>query len=261
MLASKQDTMAPEPAFEVSVQSDQPAGETLVVGLSHLGMAGVTATDYLIKHVDSEQIGHVSANNFPAITPFENGEPRYPTRLYNLEGTALSVLVGELFVPVWAAQPFTDALMEWVAAGNVEEVAVLHGVPFPHGPEEHAVFHVSTPSYREERIVGTDIQPLAGGFLDGVVGELVTQGLDDRTPPVGVYITPTHPPGPDIDAALLLLDSIQKIYGFTVDEEELRARSEELKQYYQELAQRMESLGEGEQSLASREYPDDRMFM
>jgi predicted ATP-grasp superfamily ATP-dependent carboligase len=57
------------------------------------------------------------------------------------------------------------------------------------------------------------------------------------------------------------LDTIQRIYGFTVDEEELRARSEELKQYYQELAQRMESLGEGEQSLATRDYPEDRMFM
>jgi predicted ATP-grasp superfamily ATP-dependent carboligase len=57
------------------------------------------------------------------------------------------------------------------------------------------------------------------------------------------------------------LEAVQRIYGFTVDEEELRARSEELKQYYRELAQRMESLGEGEQSLATREFPEDRMFM
>lgn len=253
--------MAPDPTFAVRGRSDQPSGKTLLVGLSQLGMAGVTAADYLVKHVDSTQIGHVSADNFPAITPFQDGEPRFPTQLYNLNGTALSVLVGELFVPVWAAQAFTDALMEWVSSTNINEIAVLHGVPFPHGPEEHTVFHVATPVYREERLDGTDIQPLSGGFLDGVVGEIVTQGLDDRAPPVGVYITPTHPPGPDIDAALLLLDSIQKIYGFTVDEEELRARSEELKQYYQELAQRMESLGEGDQSLATREYPEDRMFM
>jgi uncharacterized protein len=253
--------MAPDPTFEVSVRSDQPTGKTLLVGLSHLGMAGVTATDYLIKHVDSEQIGHVAAKNFPAITPFQDGEPRYPTRFYNLEETALSVLVGELFVPVWAAQPFTDALIEWVDSTTIEEVAVLHGVPFPHGPEEHTVFHVSTPAYRDGRLAGTDIQPLSGGFLDGVVGEIVSQGLDERAPPVGVYITPTHPPGPDIDASLLLLDSIQTIYDFTVDEEELRTRSEDLKQYYQELGQRMEALGDGDQSLASREYPDDRMFM
>nr|WP_277752634.1 PAC2 family protein [Halorubrum salsamenti] len=243
------------------VPSDQPSGKTLLVGTSHLGMAGVTAADYLVRHVDSEQIGHISAHNFPAITPFQNGEPRHPTRLYNLEGTDLSVLLGELFVPVWAAHSFTNALMEWVSSADVTELAVLHGVPFPHGPEEHTVFHVATPQYRERRLAETDIQPLEGGFLDGVVGEILAQALDRDTPSVGVYITPTHPPGPDIDASLLLLDTIQEIYEFTVDEEELRARSEELKQYYQELTQRMESLGGGEQSLASRDYPEDRMFM
>ena len=253
--------MDSNPTFEVRVSSDRPPGETLLVGLSHLGMAGVTAADYLVRHVESEQIGHVAANGFPAITPFQDGEPRHPTRLYTLDGTELSVLLGELFVPVWAAQPFADALSEWSASAGVEEIAVLHGVPFPHGPEEHAVFHVSTPSYRTRRLAGTDIQPLGGGVLDGVIGEITTRGLDDRAPPVGVYVTPTHPPGPDIDASLLLLEAVQRIYGFTVDEEELRARSEELKQYYRELAQRMESLGEGEQSLATREFPEDRMFM
>jgi uncharacterized protein len=253
--------MGTDPTFEVRVPSDRPIGTTLLVGLSHLGMAGLTAADYLVRHVESEQIGHVTARDFPAITPFQDGEPRHPMRLYTLQGTELSVLLGELFVPVWAAEPFADALTEWASTTRVDEIAALHGVPFPHGPEEHTVFHVSTPSYRANRLTGTDIQPLGGGFLDGVIGEVVTQGLDDRAPPVGVYVTPTHPPGPDIDASLLLLEAVQRVYGFTVDEEELRARSEELKQYYRELAQRMESLGEGEQSLATREFPDDRMFM
>lgn len=253
--------MAQDPTFEVQVPSDTPSGKTLVVGLSHLGMAGVTAADYLIEHVDSELIGHVLPHDFPAITPFENGEPRHHTRLYNLVDTDLTVLIGELFVPVWAAHPFTDALMDWVSSANVEELAVLHGVPFPHGPDEHSVFYVSTPAYREHRLADTQIKPLAGGFLDGVVGEIVTQGLDGRSPETGVYLTPTHPPGPDIDASLLLLDTIQEIYEFTVDEEELRERSEELKQYYEELAKRMQSLGDGDQSLASRDYPEDRMYM
>jgi len=253
--------MVPDPTFEVHLPSDRSTGDTLLVGLSHLGMAGVTAADYLVRHVDSEQIGHISAHNFPAITPFRSGEPRHPTRLYNLEGTDLSVLIGELFVPVWAAHQFAKGLMEWVSSANVEELAVLYGVPIPHGPEEHAVFHVSTSAYRERHLADTEIQPLEGGFLDGVVGELATHGLDDDGPAVGVYITPTHPPGPDIDASLLLLDTFQEIYGITVDEEELRARSEELKQYYQELTGHLESISEREQSLAPRDYPEDRMFM
>ncbi len=85
--------------------------------------------------------------------------------------------------------------MEWAASGTVEEVAFLHGVPFPHGPEEHTVFHVSTPAIRDNRLQHSELESLGGGFLDGVVGELVTRSLDDESPPVGVFITPIHPPG------------------------------------------------------------------
>ena len=179
--------MSANPRFEIRVPSTKESGKTLLIGLSHLGMSGVTAADYLVRHVDSKQIGHISAHDFPAITPFQDGEPRHPMRLYNLEGTELSVLLGELFVPVWAAHPFTDALMEWVSSANIDEIAILHGVPFPHGPEEHAVFYVATPTYREQRLANIDIQSLGGGFLDGAVGEIVTQGLEEDTPPVGVY--------------------------------------------------------------------------
>lgn len=253
--------MPPDPTFEVHAPADEPIGETLLVGLSHPGMAGVTMADYLIRHLDSEQVGHVSSQGLPPVTPFQAGEPRHATRLYHLDGTELSVLLGEPFIPVWAAHAFTDALVEWATSAGVEEIAILYGVPFPHGPAEHAVFHVSTPSYRERRLDDTDIQPLGGGFLDGVVGEIVGRGLDDRAPSVGVYITPAHPPGPDIDASLLLLDAIQSVYGFAVDETALRTRSEELKRYYQELAKRIGSADDGAEPLAGREYPEDQMFM
>ncbi len=224
-------------------------------------MAGLTAADYLVRQVDSEQIGYISPDDFPAITPFEDGEPRHHTRLYHLPEANVTVLVGELFVPVGAAHSFTDAIMDWIEPKAIGEIAVLHGVPYPHGPEEHSVFHVSTPAYQTRRLSKTEVQPLGGGLLDGVVGEIVSRSLDDGAPPAGVYVTPTHPPGPDIDAAILLLDAIQDIYGFTVDEEELKQRSEELKQYYTELAERIKTMNEAEQPLGTREYPEDRMYM
>ncbi|QSG14738.1 proteasome assembly chaperone family protein [Halapricum desulfuricans] len=253
--------MVPDPTFEMKVSGDQRPGSSLVVGLSHFGMAGLSAVDYLVRHTDAEQIGHISPDEFPAIAPFQNGEPRHHTRLYHLSDVNISVLVGELFVPVWAAHSFADAIVDWVDSVPIEEIAILHGVPYPHGPDEHGVFHVSTPTYHTRRIAETDIQPLGGGLFDGVVGEIVTRSLDDRAPPTGVYVTPAHPPGPDLDAALVLLDAIQDIYDISVDAEELKQRSEELKQYYTELSERMQSISDGEQPLGSRDYPDDRMYM
>jgi uncharacterized protein len=145
-------------------------------------------------------------------------------------------------------------------AAGVREVVVLHGVPFPHGEEDHAVYTVAAEPFRERRLAETDLSPLAGGVLDGVPGELVTRTLDGGLP-VGVFITPTHPPGPDVDAAIRLLQALESCYRFDVDEAELEALAERLRQHYTELADRMEALGQEDSSVASRDFPEDRMYM
>lgn len=253
--------MASRQSFDVNVTATDDIGITLIIGQSHLGMAGVTAADYLVRHLDATEVGHITPENLPAITPFEDGVPRHHSRLYALEEIEVTVLVGELFIPVGAARSYTDALLEWIETSPVNELVVLHGVPFPHGPEEHEVFHVATRDYREKRLPDQMFRPLKGGFLDGVVGEVVTRNLDDTAPSTGVFITPTHPPGPDVDAALKLLDAIETIYGFDVDETELRQLGEQLKQYYEQLADRMATIAEDGETVRSHDFPEDRMYM
>lgn len=233
-------------------------GQTLLVGLSSIGVAGLTTAEYLVRHRESVEIGHVSPEELPAITPFEDGRPRYPTRLYNLTDADLTVLVSELFVPVPAARSFANAVVEWASEGRIENIAIMHGVPVPHGPDEHRVFQVATDEYREQHLEETDIPPLRGGFLDGVPGELISRSMDDRAPPTGALITPAHPPGPDIDAAGLFLDAIDRIYDVAVDRTELQELSEDRKTHYANLAERMSDL---EAEPGRQHYGEDRMYM
>jgi uncharacterized protein len=250
--------MASEGAFEVETATGDVDCSTLVIGQSHVGMAGVTAADYLVRNLDTTEVGHVSTAELPAVAPFEDGTPRHHSRLYGVDGTDLSVLVGELPIPVDAARGYADALLSWADDHGVDEIVALHGVPFPHGPEEHAVFYVATPAYRAANLEEEPIRPLKGGVLDGVFGELVTRSLDETAPDTAVFVTPAHPPGPDIDAALMLLDAVESLCGFEVDETELRQFGEDLKQHYEQLAERMTAL---EEERAGRDYPEDRMYM
>ncbi|MBP1954498.1 uncharacterized protein J2752_001410 [Halarchaeum rubridurum] len=247
-------------SFDVTTESGRETGTTLVVGQTHPGLAGVTAADYLVRHLDATRAGRVSTDALPAIAPFEAGVPRHHSRLYTLDDAPLSVLVGELFVPVGAARSYADALLSWAETEGIDEIAVLHGVPFAHGPDEHAVFHVATEAYRERRLPDDVFHPLANGFLDGVAGELVTRGLDGDAPDVGVYVTPTHPPGPDVDASLRLLTALETVHDFDVDESELEALNEQLREYYGKLAERVASAAEGEEGLGGYDTQDG-MYM
>lgn len=250
--------MPTDPSFEVDISEGADLGETLVVGVADVGVAGLTTVDYLTSHAETTQIGHVRTHDVPDITPFSEGKPRHPIRLYSTAETDHSVLLSEVFLPVGVTDRIAEAVFEWAQSAGFEEIVVPFGAPFPHGEAEHAVFHVATEGFRERRLADTDIRPLPSGFFDGVVGELVTRGLDSDALDVGVLVTPAHPPGPDLDGALRLLEGFERVYDVDVDESELQTRAEEMKQYYQGLASRMQRLQESE---SRRDYPEDRMYM
>ena len=240
-------------AFHVDSHPDP--GETVLAGFSQYGLAGLTAVDYLVDHLELEPTGHIRAEGLPTITPFERGRPRHPTRLYSRPDLDVTVLVGELFVPASIAKTFSDAVLEWTEGAGVEEVAVLSGVPVPHGPTEHRAFYVATDGYRERRFPeeSPPVDPMGTGFLDGTNAALVSRGMDSGMG-VCVYVTPVHAQVPDVEAAIRLLDAVEAVYGLDIDTAPLESFAAEVQQYYQNLADRLEEEREEEQPL-------DRMYM
>ncbi|MFC7098625.1 proteasome assembly chaperone family protein [Halobaculum marinum] len=288
-----------EPAtFHVSTET--APSRTVIAGFSQFGLAGLTAADYLVNHLSLEQTGHIRADGLPTITPFENGRPRYPTRLFSRPDLDVTVLVGELFVPVALAEPFSRAILGWTETAGVEEVAVLSGVPFAHGPEEHRAFFVASDDYRaahaeelattavpdataastngesldEESTEPTDestaetgaeatddataqaappIPPMANGFLDGTNAALMARAMESALA-VAVYVTPVHAQAPDVEAAVRLVEAVDRVYDLGVDTGPLESFAHEVGEYYRNLAERLEEHGEEEQ-------PPDRMYM
>ncbi|MFC7136803.1 proteasome assembly chaperone family protein [Halobaculum litoreum] len=151
------DYQAGDASFHVATDADP--SETVIAGFSQFGLAGLTAADYLVDHLELERTGHIRADGVPTITPFEHGRPRYPTRLFSRPDLDVTVLVGELFVPGTLAEPFSKAVLGWTESAGVEEVAVLSGVPFAHGPEEHRAFFVASDDYRARHFPEVPTEP------------------------------------------------------------------------------------------------------
>ena len=242
------------PRFEFS--TEEPPSNVVVAGFSQFGLAGLTAVDFLADHLELTETGHVDAQGLPTLTPFEQGRPRHHTRLLSRSDVDLTVLVGELFVPVEAARPFSDAILDWVDESEVDEVVVLSGVPVPHGPDDHRTFYVATDDYRAHRLDGDPVPPMGNGFLDGVNGALVERGIATELE-VGVFVTPVHAQMPDVEAAIRLVDVVDQLYDVDVDTGPLEAFGEEISDYYTELQEHMERQAESREGR----MPEDRMFM
>jgi len=99
-------------------------------------------------------------------------------------------------------------------------VAVRHSAPFAHGPDEHTVFHAATAAYCERHFDEEGFNPLNGGLMDCVVGELLGHSFHDESIPVATSRR-RHPPGPDFEALLRLLDAMETAYGAEFDDSEL----------------------------------------
>ena len=240
-----------DPSFAVTHEAESTG--TLLVGFSQFGLAGLTAVDYLVDHLDLRETGHIRAEGLPSITPFEGGRPRHHTRLFSAPDLDMTLLVGELFVPLPAAAPFADAILDWAEANGTEEITVLSGVPLPHGPEEHDVFYIATDDYRERRLADADVKPMGNGFLDGVNAAITERGIDSPLA-VGTYVTPVHPRTPDVDAALRLLATVEGVYDLDIDTAPLEQFADQVEQYYSELASRLDA-------VSGDKRPEDRMYM
>ncbi len=238
------------PSFEV--RHDDPT-DVMICGFAEFGLAGLTAVDYLTKQLELEETGHISVEQLPPITPFENGTPRHHTRLFSKPEFEYTILVGELYVPPFATESFGDAVLEYTEKNPVEEVVVLSGVPFVHESIDHRPFFVASDDYQREHDLSDHIEPMAGGFLDGINGALMQRAVDSplRT---AVFTTPVHPRIPDVDAALRLINAVTNVYDLEVDIEPLESFAAEVSRHYEELAARVE---EGRTEMAH----DDRMYM
>ncbi|WP_144796255.1 proteasome assembly chaperone family protein [Halorubrum depositum] len=231
------ETPPANPSF--SVAHDSTPSDVLVAGFSSYGLAGLTAVDYLVDDLDLEETGHVRIEGLPSITPFAKGRPRHPIRLYSADDVDVTVLVAEQFVPPALGKLLSSAILDWTEGAGVSEIAVLAGVPIPHGPDAHRTFYVATDDYREARLADETVPPMEAGFLDGTNASLLERGMDSPLG-VGVFITPVHAQAPDVEAAVRLVDTVDDTYDLGVDSEPLASFAEEIRRHYEGLAERME---------------------
>lgn len=253
--------MPPEPSFEIDLQGDATAGSRLLIGIANPGMVGLTVLDYLTTQTEAEQIGHVTPRGIPLVTPFADGAPRRPIRLSAAPDLDATLLVSELGVAPDVAERVADALLSFTDANGIDEITIVTAMPFPHGPDQHDAFLVGTDSSRDshETAIEEGLSLLQNGFFDGVTGALIARRMDADTPAVGVLVTPAHPPGPDFDGSILVIEALESLYDVSIDTSELRERSEQMRRYYQRLAEQMEQSMDG--GYGRTESGDDGMYM
>ena len=235
-----------------SIEHRSKPSDVLITGFSAHGLAGLTAANYLVDCLSLREEGYIRVEELPSITPFEQGQPRHPIRLYSKPSVNITILVSELFVPASFGALLSSEILEWTEKHDVSEITIPTGVPIPHGPDGHQTYYIATSDYQQRRLTDTNIPPMGSGFLDGINAALIEQGMESSLG-VGLLVTPVHAQTPDVEAAIRLVETITEIYELDIDASPLEAFAAEVSEYYNELAHRMEE--------PQADVPEDRMYM
>ncbi|GAB3025996.1 proteasome assembly chaperone family protein [Natronobiforma cellulositropha] len=241
----------------IEVDADEPPESTLIVALPGPGMAGISATQYLIEQLALEETGHIQTSGLPAITPYTDGQPYHHTRLFSSPELECTFLTSELPVPLQLSEPFGRTLVEWIDERAIEEVTLLTSIPWLEPVDE--LCYVASEDYLESRLADSSIGPLHGGFLTGSNASLLSRAMD-TTLRVGVIASAVDPRLPlDASAALRLAEGLDGLYGLDVDTTDLREFADRTHQHYEALAAQFEA--QQEDDRIRPRVTDDYGFM
>jgi len=207
----------------------RPKNPIMIHGFPGFGLVGTIATEFLIEHLQVEQIGKITMEEMPAAVAIHNNKMVDPFGIFHNKKYNIVILHA-----IAATQGF-----EWKLAGFVvdlakklqaKEVISLEGL----GSETETMksFFYTTDARKNAKLKKVGIQPLKEGIIMGVTGALLlkAQGF-----PLTCIFSETHSNLPDSKAAAKIIEELDKYLGLKVDYKPLLAQAENFEEKLQGL--------------------------
>ena len=192
----------------------KPKNPIIIEGFPGFGLVGTIASEFLIDHLKTEQIGRISFEELPAMVAIHQNKVVEPLGIfYNKEYNIV------ILHAITASQGFewklADAIVKIAKQLNAKEVISLEGVGSAQTEEgkTQAFFHASDPK-KQKKLSETGIKSLNEGIIMGVTGALLLRADEI---PISCIFSETHTNLPDSKAAAKIIEALDKYLGLKVD--------------------------------------------
>jgi uncharacterized protein len=221
------------------------------------GVVGIIVANTIIDQFGMEEIAHVRSKYIPSAAVFLDGRLRHPFRIYAHKAKNLLVATTELPILEEGMYAVSSALLDWAATMGVKEVVVLDGIPVQGLPEERKVLFAA----EEEKIPDLEkykeMEMLRKGIITGIAGSVLSETLC-RSMVGFALLTPAIAVVPDPEAAIQLIQALNKLYRLGVDVKGLQQSADEIRKHMEEVAQQVEGMRKSPPQLGAPGY--ERMY-
>ena len=206
----------------------------IFAGFVGAGLVGPLSINHIVEKLEMKEIGVMRSKYLPPSTVFIRGRLRHPFRFYaNKEGTICAIIC-EITLRMEGLYNIISAILEWAESKGSQEIVILDGV----ASEEH-----DDKAYcaAEEDLVRTmadaDISLIPQGFITGIPGGILNECLVREIQGL-TLLAKANKVDPDPEAAVTLIEAINRFYDMDIGIEELQKERDRLHEDFSELSQK-----------------------
>lgn len=212
----------------------KPKNCTIIEGFPGFGLVGTIASEFLIEHLETEQIGKISFNDMPAMVAIHENKIVEPLGIFYNKKYNIVILHA-----ITAATHY-----EWEMSSSVakiaddlqaKEIISLEGVGSAEETKESQVFYYSNNEKNSKLFENAGIQSLKEGIIIGVTGAVL---LRVEKVPVSCIFAETHSNLPDSKAAAKVIEALDKYIGMNLDYKPLLEQAQKFEEKLKTIIQK-----------------------
>ncbi len=207
----------------------KPKNPIIIEGFPGFGLVGTIASEFLMSHLQCEQIGRFYFEDLPATVAIHEGSVIDPVTIsYNKKYNIIIIhSVSGANGIEWKA---ADTVLEICKELNAKELICLEGVGAA-GTEEEAegksqAFYYSSSKESAKKLKSAGVEQLKEGIIMGVTSALLIKS----DIPTTCLFSETHSNLPDSKAAAKIIEVLDKYLGLNIDYKPLLKQAEKFEE-------------------------------
>ncbi|MBI1972632.1 proteasome assembly chaperone family protein [Candidatus Woesearchaeota archaeon] len=206
----------------------KPKSPIIIEGFPGFGLVGTITTEFLIKHLDAQQIGYIRMEEVPPVVPVHQGKAIEPIGIFYSSRENLVVLHALTSVAGFEWELARD-ILQMAKDLKAKEIISLEGVGSNNPESEESRTFYLGDSKKLKSI--KQMEPLKEGIIMGVTGALLLH----KDFPINCIFAETHSALPDSRAAANIMRVLDDYLGLKIDVKPLLEKAEDFEEKIKDL--------------------------
>jgi len=221
----------------------KPKNPVLIEGFPGFGLVGTIASEFLIDHLETEQIGSLWLEELPPMVAVHEGEVVDPIGIFYNKKYNLVIVHGVTGI-AGLEWKITNAVVKIAEQLKAKEIISLEGIGSPTNDdeEETKTYFYSSNKKKAKKLEEAGCEKLEEGIIMGTTGLMLLKSEKDM--PVTSIFAETHSKLPDSKASAKVIKVIDEYLGLKVDPKPLLKQAEKFEKKLKGLMKKSQSLSQ-----------------